>query len=357
MNNYVPFLKFKTNEIGALGTLMPNLQEKTYPFFDLPKKNGMSEASFAEMVGKLEKAYKKHLKKLPAIFIDNYDIDDSIKISGNENYALVVEKFGLHNAFVPVIALDRPKARNDLVFQAKAAGQIASSAIAVRLQPDDFQSYAVIEDDLKNFQSQGSNLFSYWTLIFDNRVCTNVDPVQRSAQINKFLQKAAGNIQIQAVIVAGSSFPASISELMKVQTEIHHPRRELDIFRPVAQAAYHQSIFLGDYTIVSPLYSDVSIPVEAMQNVIAAKTIYSYGDTHYVVRGGALKTHRRGRLQYNDIANRIVSQKFYRGFGYSSGDLFLHEKASLQGAGVTPSSILKPTINAHITYMFNDFPG
>lgn len=357
MNNYIPFLKFKVNEIAALATLSPEVGSRTYPFLDFPKKDGMSEAAFGGMVAKAKVAFERHLKNFPAVFLDNFDIDDSIKTAGKENYSAIIETFGGYGAFVPVVGLDRPQARNDLVFQAKAKGLISSPTIAIRLQAEDFQSFAIVKDKLLEFQHRGAGLFSHWTVVLDNRLCTNVDAVVRGNQIKNFLGSAVGKFHMNTVIVAGSSIPASISELMKVLTETHHPRREIEIFRNVVAAAPHPSIFLGDYTVVSPLYSDVSIPAEAMQNVIAAKTIYSYGDVHYIVRGGSLKTHARQRLQYNDIAGKIVSQPFYRGSGYSAGDLYLHQKAQFQGAGVTPGSILKPTINSHITYMLTDFPG
>lgn len=357
MNNYIPFLKFKVNEIAALSTLTPEVKAKTYPFLDLPKKEGMSEQKLVEMIEKAKSSFNRHLKNFPSVFLDNFDIDDSIKVAGRENYSAVIEAFGEYEQFVPVVGLDRPQARNDLVFQAKTNGLISSPTIAIRLQPDDFQSFAVVEDEILELQRQGAGLFSHWTIILDNRVCIGVNAAARSGQINNFLANAASKINIDSVIVAGSSIPASISELTKVLTEIHHPRIEIDIYRGVIAAAHQPSIFFGDYTVVSPLYSDLNIPAEAMQNVIAAKTIYSYGEVHYIVRGGAIKTHARQRLQYNDIAVRIVAKPFYRGSGYSAGDLYLYQKSQFIGSGVTPGSILKPTINAHITYMFTDFPG
>lgn len=357
MNNYIPFLKFKVNEIGALSTLSSPLKEITYPFLDLPKKDGMGEAAFLAMLAKAKTAFGRHLKEFRNVFLDNYDIDDSITVAGLENYSAVIDCFGEFKAFVPVVALDRTQARNDVVFQAKAAGKISGNAVALRLQAEDVQSFSVVETEIAALQAQGAGLFDSWVLIIDNRVCLNVNEALRSFQINKFLKDASGKMESAAVIVAGSSLPASISELMKVLSEVHHPRSELSIYRQVAGAALHPSIYLGDYTVVSPLYSDVSIPAEAMQNVIAAKTIYTHGDVHYIIRGGALKTHARGRRQYNDIAGRITAQSFYRGPNYSLGDLFLYEKAQNLGSGVTPGSVLKPTINSHITFMLTGFPG
>lgn len=83
MNNYVPFLKFKVNEIAALSTLAPDVQKRTYPFLDLPKKEGMSEVAYGVMIDRAKVAFSRHLKNFPSFFLDNFDIDDSIKVAGS----------------------------------------------------------------------------------------------------------------------------------------------------------------------------------------------------------------------------------------------------------------------------------
>lgn len=87
------------------------------------------------------------------------------------------------------------------------------------------------------------------------------------------------------------------------------------------------------------------------------KIVYSYENKHYLIRGGALRTHPRAQLQYNDFSGIIVGKPFYRGIGYSFGDEYLEEKSRFVGSGVMPGTILKPTINAHISYMIKSFLG
>jgi len=357
MNNYIPFLKLKVNEIGALAALSPEIKIKTYPFFDLPKKNNSTELLFKKLLQKSRNSVKKNLADFPAFFLDNLDIDDSLTIDGLDNYEAVIDAFGDLEKFIPVVALDRLTSRNALVFRKKAEGNIASKSIAIRLQVDDFQSFSVIKDDLRELQNQGIGLFEDWILIIDNQMCKNIDGCDRGDLINKFLSKANGHIIAKSIIVAGSSITASIKDILSSTSELDYHRNELVIYRTVAKAKKHPNIYLGDYTVVSPQYSDLDIPPEAMQNVIAAKVIYSHGDSHYIIRGGSLKSHPRGRLQYNDIAGTILSKSFYRGDSYSWGDKFIRDKANNFSLGVTPSSILKPTINLHMTYMFKSFPG
>lgn len=356
MNNYIPFLKFKSNEIGALSSLSSEIKKRAYPFLDLPKKSFESEAAFISSIEKNKKSVSKHLAEFPAFFLDNYDIDDSLSVGGENNYNAVIDAFRDSPKFVPVVGLDRSDARNEIVFRRKAQGAIQSNNIVVRLQPEDFQSFALIEAEIISLQQQGQGLFNGWTLVLDNRVCLNLDTSARGNEIGQFINAATQRLQPQAFIITGSSISASIRDILKVQSEIHHPREEIAIYRTAVQCGA-PNVYLGDYTVVSPFYSELEIPAEAMQNVTAAKAIYSYGDTHYIARGGALKTHSRGFYQYNDIAEHITKQEFYRGPEYSFGDNFIMEKANGIGKKVTPGSILKPTINLHMTYMFNSFPG
>lgn len=107
--------------------------------------------------------------------------------------------------------------------------------------------------------------------------------------------------------------------------------------------------------MVSPNYSDLDIIPEAMLNVTAPKILYPFDNYHYIIRGGALKTHPRRFAQYFDLAETLVAKNFFRGRDYSFGDRFLEEKSCGTGNCVTPASIIKPAVNAHITFMFKDY--
>jgi hypothetical protein len=354
MNNYVPFLKLKVNEIGALNALSPDIKNSIMPFFDLPRKNDMTPVSFQAMVNKTVASITKNLNGIDVFFLDNFDIEDGILVGGQNNYGYVIESFS-DMTFIPVVGLDRTLERNNLVFEHKKNGNIKSNAIAIRLSAEDFDSFAIVQTEIEELVAQGQDLFDKWILILDNRLCLNIDPAKRALLISVFLADAKGSFDPEMVIVAGSSVPPSIGDVAAAGTEITHDRVELSIYRAVVKSVDDVNLWLGDYTIVSPLYSDLDIPPEAMQNVIAAKIIYSHDNVHYVARGGSLKSHPRGRMQYNDIANALIAKPFFRGAPYSFGDAYLDDKAHNIGSGVTPSSILKPTINTHMSWMIKDF--
>ncbi|MGY6119686.1 beta family protein [Paraburkholderia strydomiana] len=353
MNNYVPFLKLKTGEIGALSTLDGQIKSSIVPFIDLPKKDGMSEDVFKRMVDKGARSAANHLKQFPMFFLDNFDIDDSLKIDGDHNYGYVLKTFGQLN-YAPVVGLDRAKGRNEAVFKAKEAGQLVANTIALRLQAEDFESFSLVAAEIDQLLNRGKGLFSHWILVLDNRVCADVAPLKRASVLAKFINDSA-TANFAGIIVAGSSMPPSIGDVTGVLTEHDHSRVEIAIYRALRKQVDGLKLFCGDYTIVSPLYSDVKLAPEVMYNVMTAKVVYSHGDIHYVARGGALRTHPRGHLQYNDIFAQIVAKTFYRQPAFSFGDQFIWDRTVSTGVVVTPASVLKPTINAHISYMVRRF--
>lgn len=355
MNNYVPFLKLKVNEVGALSVLSSEIKENLVPFFDIPKqKDGATPEDFQKLVVKSARSATKNLEDFKIFFLDNFDIDDSIVINGRNNYAFVVKSFSTLD-FVPVIGLDRSPERNRVVFEDKKAGIIKSDFVALRLLSDDFECFDLVERELADLINDASSIFKHKVLILDNRVCNNIKVTERVSKIVRFIRDSTKVFNFFSIIITGSSIPASIKDVLEVESEAMHDRIELTIYREAAKELKSSHLFMGDYTVVSPLYSEFTIPPAAMLNVMAPKIIYSFDRLHYVVRGGALKSHARGNMQYNDIAKHLVSKSFYRGPEYSFGDAFLHEKAQYKGTTVTPSSILKPTINAHITYMVRSF--
>lgn len=354
MNNYVPFLKLKVNEIGALSALAPDIRIGITPFFDFAKKKDMTSASFVMMVDKSAKSIAKNLTAFDTFYLDNFDIDDNILVNLADNYQYIIDVFK-ELEFIPVIGLDRASGRNQLVFNARNNGNIKSSTIAIRLQSEDFEDFEIVRDDIGELLESGRDLFTTWVLVLDNRVCLNTDVAKRSESIIRFLTEIEDVFNFSEVIVSGSSIPPSIRDILEVESEIIHERKELSIYREVVRKINNVNFLLGDYTVVSPLYSDVTIPPRALRNVTAPKVNYAYANVHYIARGGSLTAHARGDSQYNDIASRLIALSFFRGPLFSFGDEYLYEKGNFQGSKVTPSSILKPTINAHITYMYRQF--
>jgi hypothetical protein len=347
---YIPFLKLKSNEVSALSKLEKEFKEVLMPFFDIPTKKDLTSEKLAACIEKAAKKLARYLEEFPGFYLDNFDIADHLRIGGEDNYRYLIDKFK-DLIFVPVVAPDRTAERNAMVFDLKKTGQIKSSTIAIRLQPEDFVHYGVVRKQILSFLNDGKEAYDEWVLIFDNRVCSGCDAEVRSREIASFIDLASKDFDFLP-IVTGSSIPSSIADILKVGKEIDLPRAELDIWRRTV-ANSGSGIVFGDYTIVSPNYSDIDMRPEAMRNITVPKIVYTHGDVHFVMRGnGSLKMHPRSDRQYNDLAAKLIKKVFYRGPPFSWGDRYIFEKGMDDtGVKVTPGTILGPTINTHIIYM------
>ena len=354
-HNYTPFLKFKVNEVAGLSALSTELKNKLTPFFDFSRKDGMTRAEFEKNAKACCKKTEKYLKAFPYIFLDSFDIPDSIAVPKSPNCRVIIDAFS-EIEYVPVLGLDRAINHNSTIFDAKAANEIISDKVAIRFQAEEFSSFDLIEAELLDLVAEGSKVFSDWVLIFDCRVCIEGNRTKLATEIANFVSAAHKAMEIQQYIIVGSSIPSSITDIAKPSDESIVTRTELDIFHATQSKVKGIPLSLGDYTIVSPLYSDLTLPPELLLSVTAPKVFYAFENYHYIARGGRIKTGGYG--QYDVICEQIVTKKFYRQAPYSWGDNFIQERANGIGVkNVTPSTILKPTICAHIEYMAKNYPN
>lgn len=350
--SYVPFLKYKVNEVSALKALSLTDRRRVTPFFDLPRKDILNSASLKKTIDTAHRKYEINLKSLPYFYIDNFDINDSILINGDDNYSYVLEKFS-DAKIVPVVGIDRSERRNDVVIEAKTNDMLLLDTVALRVSYEDIISYTLIEDEITELFDSLNEHFDDYHLIIDNRICHDIDIDVRSSQIIKFINDICDDFEFDKVIVTGSSIPASIRDLLEPNTDITIDRSEVKIFNKVSHAL--PFVVIGDYTAVSPNYSDVQIRGELMRRVTAPKMMYSFDHKLNIKRGGAIEGHPRGNKQYNDLSVVLTGETFYRGSVYSFGDKYIDEKANNVGKDASPSTIPKALINAHMTYMLNDF--
>lgn len=366
MNNYIPFLKLKGSEISALKNLhSTHPQINPEPFFDFPRKKlkksrrepdaaiKNKEELFAGDLIRLHRKFELNLKFLNHFYMDNYDVEDTIKYNGAYNYVGIIDTFG-PQGMVSVIGLDRHPDHLAAIKNGLANGSLIVNRVAVRLTQEDFESYALCRTSLIHLLRELYSLFDDVDLVFDCRVCKENSSIILRSQIMAFLVSLKNDgIYFSKTIVTGSTIPASISEIIQTRDEKEVIREEILIYENVSlkSAEVDAVIYLGDYTCVSPEYSDVELFDEDMDNVTTAKLIYPFDKKILLIRGGKFKTDR-GEL--GKLAKKLIAKtKIYRGKPYSTGDGYLHDKANNIGKPATASTIVPHLVNLHLVYMFN----
>jgi len=355
MIKYVPFLKAKQNEIIAVGRVSAGVSSQICPFLDFPRKggDGYKASELAASIQKTAKSINRHFSEIGEFYVDTYDLDESLAPSGMHSYRFILENL-VDLPVIPVVAVDRSEDHIDSVSNLKDTSILNSDIVAFRVTPEEFENYASISDEIEDQLSSVFSRFEQVDLLLDCRCCQNADVSQISQKMVNFSTAFCQDYLTRRVVTAGSSIPASVSELMSVESEMILPRKEVAIFNTVKLEHGHANLLFGDYATVSPNYSDVNIAPEMLQNVMTAKLIYSFEDKHFFVRGGAIKT--KGREQYATMAKTICDSDFFRGEEFSSGEFFLIEKSQSIGAKCMPGTVIKPAIISHITYAVNGMP-
>ena len=331
-----------------MGELSPQVRSTIFPLFDVHKEQvDRDEAKFVKYAAKLRKSFERHLKGFSEFYCDNFDVGDDLDVAGVCNYEYLLSQLaGL--SVVPVVGIDRAPAHNESVYSVRSSGAVDSPVVALRIAREDFESFAAIENEIDECLGQIIPLFESVDLLFDCRVCRNLDANAIGSSIASFATEFASRYSLRKTVVAGSSIPASAADLLKPRQELIFHRNEVSIARAAKKSVAGIEFSFGDYTVVSPYYSDANIPPQALLGATTAKVIYSYDDNHYFRRGESVKNNRG---QYFTLMNELCAKSFFRGAGYSKGEDFFVQKSKGKGSKCWPSTMLKPEIVSHVTYV------
>lgn len=351
MISYVPFLKAKQNELKAMSELAPEVQAAISPFFDFPRKKGYTPQVFIAAADRIAESIKRNVGKEAEFYFDDFDLDQELKVDGGHPYAYILKSLK-GTAVIPVLGLDRPS-HNAAVTKLKRSGDVRSPVVAFRAEPRDFEDFDLNKGQIQTELDAAFGRFDEIDLVLDCRVCTGLDVATAAKQIAGFSKNFCGDYPVRYVIVTGSSIPASIAEILGTNANCIVARKELAIFGNVRPKHDHAPLVFGDYTVVTPFYSDVDLPPEIMQSIMTARFAYTFKDSHFFIRGSSVGG-AKGYEQYFGLARTLCGKSFFRGQGYSSGDAYFHSKSQRIGKNCTPGAVVKPSVVAHITYMVLD---
>lgn len=344
---YIPFLKLKQNEIMALKELTGPCRGNLLPFFDFPMGMHDNLSKFQDYAKARAKQIRTHIGDNFRCYIDDYDANEFL-IGAHHSYFVLLNEFA-NCSPIPVTGIDRTDDHKQSILDAISSGVITSDSFAFRIQLEDIHSYNAIEDEITESLSELMDVFQSIDLIIDLRVTLNHDVNTTSSNISVFVDRFLQNFPVNKVIITGSSIPSIVTNVCPPQSRRTFSRKEVEIFSAVKHTyRLDPQLVIGDYTVVSPEYSDISIQAELMRSVMTSKLIYSHNRSHTVWRGTSLRME--GEKQYNEHAADLVSLPIYRGSTYSWADGEFFTKSTLL-SGFSASSMVKHTINAHVEFM------
>jgi len=341
---YVPVLRWKLGERGALAALAISDKAKVIPIIEptsaaFPDEGKHSAGSvitsmitFASQVGD---AWQDN----PA-FVDFHLIPPHIEgVSGPHS----LETFFIHSVkkglrITPVIGLDH---RSRLQSAAIRVARSAKSGLAIRLRPCHTARPSWFGQILEILEAANVPVEKAH-LIIDRTVV-----VDGAMSVDAILPRIPNLGSWRSVTVIGGSFPKDLSEL-KGTGQFLLPRTEWRSWlRFLNGASCDFKPAFGDYTTQHALFGEPPKPSN-----FSASIRYTTADSWLVMKGESVfKPGAAGYDQWPANAMLLCEREEFSGASFSEGDAFISAKANDGSRPGTASLWLEATVNHHMTFV------
>ncbi len=325
-DHYVPILKGREGEYGALGTLAPHTRRALTPLIEIPPIPWDYEQQ------RPAKTIDQHLKKVgqkidqgwgPSgrLFVDLRWIPETDRmIDGTYPLTHVFQALRLrHVEAVPVVGL----LHDDEHLQAcRAIVAVDDRGVCLRVQREDFTEFGNISGTIENLlgrvgaSPQNSDLLlDLGALTPDNR-SLGVEAVIRLANQLPLLR------DWRTFTVAATSFPQNLIGLPPSDFSLI-PRQEWALWTSLARRADQIVRFptFGDYAISHPEPAEVDPRVMRP----SASVRYTCDAGWLIPKARNLRDH--GYKQFHQVSRALVQREEYAGRQFSWGDRYIDDCA------------------------------
>ena len=323
-NSYVPILKWKRAEQGALKELSEDRKKTVQPLIEIvpPKQDDKKPASeaFAEMATNFTNV---RTKEIPKEILMAWG-EDPIFIDLSPIYPLNLKQVGVTEIVknsillrlkpVPVINLvDEPEYQ----LSAVAASNEAGNGICLRVTAADLKYVEVtnryIESLLNDLNVDPEGVDILIDIKEANDELTYGRSVLNSQQLTRLNNW-------RSFIFANGTFPQDMTDQSKEDLNVI-PRREwINWKRQIVSEKVLRKPTFADYAIRYPIYN------EAVLNFPGTASLkYTHQDDWLIMKGEVRRFD-----QYLAHAALLVMQDYFYGKGFSAGDKYIQEKADYQ---------------------------
>lgn len=330
---YVPILKAKDGEFGALACMDPTLKPLFTPLIDVPPVPYVLREVVLEDGTKTQRMVRitvdEHVCLLGAKLKAAWGTDSPLWLDlgsdpGSEPLAngQPAIDFVLTDArkrgvqVIPVTDL-----RRDAAYQAavQAAVRLDGRGVCIRLSQEDMASGNALGKSLDSLLEYLGVPASETDLVLDFR-----DIIPGQAATIALAAKAVINTlprlqEWRTLTFAASAFPANLSDYGPDSINLRE-RTEWLVWNKLReqQEKLGRLPTFGDYGVQHPDFAETIDP-RILQ--MSANIRYTSTNTWVIVKGKSVKRH--GGKQYNDLCRRLVQRPEFCGRGYSWGDTYI----------------------------------
>lgn len=348
---YVPILKGKAGEFGALRQLEMPALSLIKPFFDVARipLDGDDQPSRT-----VDQHLDNFVSGITSVwnsdrsgYFDVYDLDlDSRTANGQHPVSYIADALSAASINLVVTSgFDRDDAYQAAV---KTAHRKLRSGLCVRLLRDDIDSVAVTINGIEDLAKSVAVGPEETDVILDFRALEPAEVASAVGAASEFINSFPGIDKYRSLIVASSGFPQTMSGIPSGSVKMI-PRVELQLWGKLADGNPSVSRVpdYSDYGVVHPDLQDINPRVMRA----SAKIRYTLDDNWLILKGAGLQSHPRKYKQYHDLSSQLASDHRYLGANFSWGDSYIYDCASeAVGTGNLQKWVQVDT-NHHITFV------
>lgn len=347
-NHYIPILKWKRAEQGALKALTEKHKQYMTPLIQFVMPKSKPQEKLEDAVEKFE----EQALQIPARVMEVWGSSPIfVDVSLLFTTPLKVKSLGdisrggheLGGVFIPVIHLNDDQ---EIKQAAYSLAKENDSGLCLRLICSDFSDPKRLEEALANLLSSSGLREKDIDLMVDIK-----ETEKTTDKYTKYLllsQDISNLPKWRAFIFAGGSFPENLSEC-KIDEENLLPRIDWKSWREhIDSKKLKRNPAFSDYAIQHPIYKETSQFFHPTSSIK-----YTLENEWLIMKGKKQKFD----LYLASAATLIKDKRFY-GENFSDGDKYIAEKAkhfeayikkpAIKGTGST-ETWLKAGINHHLT--------
>lgn len=346
-NHYIPILKGKNGEFGALAKLAKEVKKQVTPLIDVvrlshAKKNETLEGHLKNTAEKISTSWgTEH-----TIYIDLFDIDLTNRTSeGIHPMAQIFDYLSQEGVkSIPSTGLDRD---DDYNLEVKKISQVEGRGVCIRILKEDMD---FIEDLIAGLDSLMGFLkvdIKDVHLLLDFRAIESVDMDSNLKRALTTINSIPKIADYCTVTMAGSGYPQSLKQIGR-NTVAKLPRVELTLWKLILSERNKLARIpsFGDYTIVHPDLLDFDFT----KMTSGGKIRYTLEKEWLIFKGSSLKKPPKYK-QFHDLSEGVAGHPEFYGQSYSWGDTYISKCAKMITGSGNLETWVKVGVNHHLTFV------
>lgn len=325
--HYVPILKGKEGEYGALSRLTTEVISGITPLIEIPPipwdyVNECEDRTIDYHLSKVAEKIEHSWDKESPLFLD---LDASL-ISQNTDDGRHSLTYVLDNArdrslnIIPVTGLKRD---DDYQRAVMTAIQQDEWGLCIRLNNDDFEDLSLLINNLNQYLATYNLLATDIDLLIDFKEVQTKQANMILLVATTILNSLTNVDEWRTLTIAGTAFPEDLSQFSPNSRGFIH-RVEWSIWQALfsRRDKIPRMPTFGDYAIANPEIIEVDPRIMRM----SANLRYTTDEDWFIFKGRDVKLH--GYEQFNDLCSALTVCPEYKGANYSWGDEYISQCAS-----------------------------